>query len=402
MKLFNAQTKTKVLRLSKDFMLSILASIIYTFARQIVVFPLLASRLSDAEYGTLLTVIGLVNVCTAMIGNTLNNVRLIQNEEYRNEGVSGDFLLLCVVGNVVTLLFSVALWHMFRYSLLTAILLTAFMLVSNLYLYGSAYFRIELDYKKNLIANIVVALSYVFSAFFFANPTFWPVVFLSGELAGFVYTAISTHFLGEPLKKTPLLDASAKKWTVLILTGLVGNLLTYADRMLLHPILGPEAVSYYTTASFFGKSAGIIMTPIAGVLLGYYSQKDFKASKKLFVVVNGASLACLSFFLLGCWLFAPWFTKLLYPTLFEASAPYIMLANLGAVISIAVNMANPMILKCCSTRWIFALSVLHGTVYLASALYLLPLYGLLGFCWATILANSVRLLATYALGFWKL
>ena len=102
------------------------------------------------------------------------------------------------------------------------------------------------------------------------------------------------------------------------------------------------------------------MTPIAGVLLGYFAQKSFRASRRLFVLVNGISAACLGVFFLGCWLLAPWFTRLLYPTLYEASAPYILLANLGAVVSIAGNMAQPMILKCCSTRWILAIQLVYG------------------------------------------
>ena len=72
----------KITRVSGDFSINILASVIYTFARQIVVFPMLAARLTDADYGTLLTVVGLANVCTAMVGNTLNNISLIQNTKY--------------------------------------------------------------------------------------------------------------------------------------------------------------------------------------------------------------------------------------------------------------------------------------------------------------------------------
>ena len=64
-------------------------------------------------------------------------------------------------------------------------------------------------------------------------------------------------------------------------------------------------------------------------------------------------------------------------------------------------MAQPMILKCCSTRWILAIQLLYGGAYLLLAMALLPAYGLTGFCWATILANGVRLLALYALSLWK-
>lgn len=391
----------KAARLTGDFALSIFASLVYTFARQIVVFPILADRLSDSDYGTLLTVIGLANVCTALIGSSLNNVRLIQQSNYEKAGYQGDFLPLCGWGSIVSLVFSGLLWWYFRYSAVTALLLTAYMLVYNLYLYGSAYFRLHLDFKRNLIANAVISTVYVPAAFLFATPTLWPAVFLLAEGVGLVYTALTMRFYREPFAKTPLFHETTKKLVLLMLSNLVGNVLMYADRMILHPILGPESVSYYSTASFFGKSASVVMVPIAGVLLGYFAQKDFQASKKLFVLVNGLSLACLAVFMLGCMLFGPWFTRLLYPSLYEQSAPYLILANFGAVVGIAGNMAQPMILKCCSTRWILAIQVLYGAAYLLFSIWLLPLYGLLGFCWATILSNGVRLLALYALGLWK-
>jgi len=391
----------KIARIGGDFAINILASVIYTFARQIVVFPILAARLSEGDYGTLLTVTGLANVCTAIIGNSLNNIRLIQNERYAESGKQGDFNLLCVAGAAVSCVFSLLLWLYFDYSWLTALLLTAYILVSNLYQYGTVFFRLELNFKRHLICHVLVSAGYVIAAPLFATATLWPAVFLVAEGAGLAYVFKTTRFYREPPARTPLMGETAKKLGAFILAGLVGNLLMYADRMILYPILGAESVSYYSTASFFGKSASIVMVPIAGVLLSYFSQKGFTASKKLFAIVNGASLVCLGIFLVGCWIAAPWFTELLYPTLYEQSVPYIMLANIGAAISIAGNMANPMILKCCSTRWILITQLIYAAAYLLSSMYLLPLYGLLGFCWATIFSNTVRLLTLYMIGFCK-
>ena len=107
-------------------------------------------------------------------------------------------------------------------------------------------------------------------------------------------------------------------------------------------------------------------------------------------------------FQLFCWLFAPWFTKLLYPTLYDHSLPYIFLANLGAVVNIAGNMAQPMILKACSTKYLMAIQLIYGIAYILLSAILLPLHGLMGFCVATICANLIRLLALYGLGLWKI
>ena len=45
--------------------------------------------------------------------------------------------------------------------------------------------------------------------------------------------------------------------------------------------------------------------------------------------------------------------------------------------------------------------MLYGASYLLFAWLWLPGYGLLGFCWASVAANTVRLLALYAIGFVK-
>ena len=388
-------------RISGDFLINILASVVYTFARQIVVFPLLAARLSDTDYGTLLTVAGLANVCTAVIGGSLNNIRLIEDSRYREQGLLGDFNPLCLLGSGVSVVFAIVLWRMFSLSALTAVLLAAHLIVFNFYQYATAFFRLELNFKRTFWCNMVVSAAYCAAALVFATAELWPAVFLVGEGAGLLFVSKTTPFFKEPLTRTPLFTATAVTLLTYMSTGLISNLLQYADRMILYPVLGSESVSYYSTASFFGKSASIVMTPIASVLLGYFAQKDFKASKKLFAMVNGCSLLCLAVFLLGCWIFAPWFTRLLYPTLYESAAPYISLANLASAISIAGSMAQPMVLKGCSIRWTLLIQVLYGISYLLLSWWLLPLYGLLGFCWASIASNAIRTLMLYAIGFAK-
>ena len=394
--------RAKIASITGDFALSILASIIYTFSRQIVVFPLLAARLSAAENGTLLTVIGLVNVFVALVGGTLNNIRLIKDSDYSELRKKGDFLLLCGAGSVLGSLGCVILGLIFQLSTITTVTLIGYVIVSNLYHYAVAYFRLNLNFKRNMIVNVLVSAGYILCCFLFADAQLWPLIFLIGEAIGVVYTIIVTKFYRETLVKTPLFGSTARAYLQLAFVNLASNLLMYADRIIIHPILGSESVSYYTTAAFFGKSAGIVMTPIAGVLLGYFSQKNFAASKKLFLLVNGISTVFLALFLLFCWLLAPWFTSILYPDYYAQALPFIFLANLGAVINIAGNMAQPMILKACSTKYLMFIQLLYGAVYIILSMILLPMFSLVGFCVATICANLIRLLALYGLGLWKI
>ena len=198
-------------RISGDFIISILASVIYTFARQIVVFPLLAARLSDADYGTLLTVAGLANVCTAMIGGSLNNIRLIEDSRYQEQGQLGDFNLLCLLGSGVSVVFAAVLWRMFALSPLTALLLGAYLVVSNLYGYATAFFRLELNFKRALWCNVAASAAYCAAALVFATAELWPAVFLVGEGVGLLFVWKTTPFSSEPLSRTPLFSARPAK-----------------------------------------------------------------------------------------------------------------------------------------------------------------------------------------------
>ena len=252
-------------RISGDFVINILASVIYTFARQIVVFPLLAARLSDGEYGTLLTLMGLATVCTAMIGISLNNIRLIEDSRYQERGLLGDFNFLCLLGGVVSVVFAAVLRRLFALPAVTAVLLAAYLVVSNLYQYATAFFRLALNFKRTLLCNTLMSAAYCAAALVFATAELWPAVFLIGEGAGLLYAARTTPLFREPLTRTPLFSSTAMALLTYMATNLIANLLNYADRMILYPVLGAESVSYYSVASFFGKSAGIVMTPIAAV-----------------------------------------------------------------------------------------------------------------------------------------
>lgn len=111
----------------------------------------------------------------------------------------------------------------------------------------------------------------------------------------------------------------------------MASVLLYLDRLLLLPLLGGAIVTIYTVASLFGKCLGIVMTPIAGVLLGYYFQKNFSLSQKNFWKLNVSVLVLGGVFFLICFLCAEFFTGLLYKTVILAVHSYILSANFIAI-----------------------------------------------------------------------
>ena len=61
-------------------------------------------------------------------------------------------------------------------------------------------------------------------------------------------------------------------------------------------------------------------------------------------------------------------------------------------------MANPMILKCCPTRYMLFITILHSAAYLLFTFLWMPMFGLYGFCYAAIAANTGLSLSTGSCG----
>jgi hypothetical protein len=87
---------------------------------------------------------------------------------------------------------------------------------------------------------------------------------------------------------------------------------------------------------------------------------------------------------------APWFTGILYPKLIKAATPYILYANIAAIISVVANIIQASILKFAPTYWQVLKEIIYGIIYLGLGCIFLSKYGIIGFCWAAIIANLVR------------
>ena len=389
----------KIYRVGKDFSLSIIASAIVTGVLQIAVYPYLAKKYGADEYGIILTVMGVVNIFITALGNTLNNTRLIQEDIYRKKELHGDYNALlwiaCVTAGVVVLGISGSMTNL---SLINRVFLMAATVGGVLRSYYCVQYRIVLNFTKNMISNCVVAAGYIVGILVYNFYENWPVIFVMGEVIGLIYIIKTCEIVHEKMQFTILFKETSLKYVMLIVTGLLGNILVYLDRLLLLPSLGGEAVSIYTVASFFGKTLGIVMTPIAGVLLGYYAQKNFAMNRKLFWIINSSVLIVSAAFFLVTVLLGEWFTGILYPELIEQSAPYMILANLASIINATASMTQPSVLKYAPTYWQIIIQCVYCIGYIGLGVIMMQKWGIMGFCVAALIANLLRLLLLYVLG----
>lgn len=391
--------KKKWKSVSKDFIYNILASFALTGVLQIAVYPFLAYRFDAQEYGTLLTIMGIANTIAMALGNTLNNVRLIMNTKYDEKKLQGDFNFLLIIAIVLALVIAEIVAGVFvRLSPENLIGIGLYIIFLILRSYYCVQFRIVLNFKNMLFAFLISAMGYLFGLLLTYKTAIWTVPFVMGELFFCIYVVLYTDLYKEKYILTELFPETIKKYLILIVSGLVGNLLTYLDRLLIYPLLGGDAVTTYTVASMFGKSLGLVMTPIAGVLLGYYAQKDFVMNRRLFWGINGITFGISFLFILFAIPVSPFVLQILYPTVYEMALPYVFLANLAATINIMCSLTQSAILKFAPTWVQLIKDVVYVVSYIAGSLFLLGRFGLWGFCIAAIIANLLRLFTLCFIG----
>ena len=392
----------KLRSMSKDFLLNLLASFVATAVLQLVIYPMLAKQMDSEVYGVLLTIIGLANTFAATIGSSLNNTRLLLNSEYEEKSYSGDYLPILYVTNLIAAGVLIVILQRFHGNPIANIILIAYMIANSIRTYGTVAYRIKINYTKNLICNILVAVGdLVGLGIIFVTKSaliLWPITFLVGEILAIIYIIYSSDIFAEKIRKTPLFGRTINKNCVLMTTTLTANLLIYLDRLFLLPILGGDAVTTYTVASVFGKSLGILMAPLAGVLLSYFSQKDFKMDKKGFHIFNLVNICVAFLFMIVSHFISYWFTGIFYPEAIEEAKLFLDIANAAAITIVLGNMTQPTVLRYAPSYWLLIIQFVYCVSYMVGGLLVVGRYGLMGFSVVALGAAALKVVIQLLVG----
>lgn len=375
-----------------DSVLNIVASLILTIATQLIAYPYLATRFSKEEYGVILTIMGIINAIGVSFGNSLNNSRLLLQPEYERKSLNGDYNIVFLLTSIISSLIVFTILIIFlNISPLESIAYIFVTVLISFRAYFSVAFRIKIDYKKILLTNIWGITGYLFGILVASLTNRWILIFVFGEIFSCVYIFAKSHVVHDKFGITDLIKKTLSKYYFILGSAILANLMLYMDRFLIFPLLGAGLVSSYTIASYLGKTAGIIMNPISGVLLTYYAKENYLSLKRfyrrVFIFLIVSILIYIGILIVG----RP-IMQFLYPTLIEEALPYFKIANLAAIILIYGNTIQPILLRYCHSKWQLITQVLYLCIYLSSSYYGMTANGLLGFCYAILLSNLFRAL----------
>lgn len=387
------QNKEKKIQILKDFITNIIAAIIPIVLLQVFIFPQLAKIEGDEIYGFVVTIISIMTLFSDSYGNVLNNVRLLQDEKYSEKG---DFNYIIVIGTVFNLI-TVLLGCIYYGA--GAKIIIGVIAASTLILFRAYYivaFRLVLSYKNILINNIILASGYFCGFLLFVRLDCWPIIYILGNLFSLIHLYLKSRMMREPIKKTKLFKETFRKFSILYIADFLKTFITYADRLLIYPILGAQAVAYYYAASVMGKMMSMGITPVSSVILSYVVKEKKIHKKTISKVLALLTILSLVGFVVA-YIAGRIMLSILYTAWFEVTLVLLPWTVLAALLGGVSSVIQPFILKYKSEFYQITINALHVVIYIASSVALSKRWGLLGFCIGYCITMAIKLIINIVL-----
>lgn len=378
-------------KIAFDMFLNIVATAIPTIALQLFIQPSMARGMDDNLYGLLVTMLALLNVIPATFGNTLNNIRLIYQKGDDEQRPNYQVLLLILSAvnlllmTVITLLYDRAVTPL---SLLLILVLSLLWLAREYY---SVAFRIQLNYVNIVISNLIMVLGYGIGFLLFTRLGNWQWVFLMGNLFSLVFIFLKCSLWKEKLVTDSSFKSISWQMILLMIAGLLTRITTYADKLLIYPVLGGAVVSVYYAATLFGKIVSMAITPISGVMLSYLSKTRGKDDHTFRMTFLLSSAVCVAGYFVCIAISRPVLT-LLYPQFVNSAMNYIWITTGTMVLTTLVSVINPFVLRYFDMKWQIIINAVYVAAYVSLSMLLLQKFGLYGFCVGTLIATIFKLI----------
>lgn len=361
-------------------------------ALQLIVYPIVARNIDAEAYGRMQSLISVIFLISGTIGGALSTTRLIHQYDYDEHGRTGDFSILNLIslGIVAVSTPIVIALYLGTVDASELLLITIISILNYTELYYEVGLRLKLDYRKIFINKLIGAIGYLIGFLMFRMTYDWHYIFICAYLLQTLYCLFSTELIREPLIKTLVFGDTSRSYGNLTLASAFNKSLTYFDKILLHPLLGGEAVSIYFAANIFGKLVMQVLEPITNVVLSYLS-KEKKVSRSIWSLTISIGIGfCVTMYVF-CLLVSRFVLTILYPQFVDEAMKLIPVSTLSLCVSSFVNIIHPLALKTIKTNRQIIISGAGLVCYVFLALKLYQTNGLMGCCVALLISYIVKL-----------
>lgn len=371
-----------------DMFLNIVAVSVPVAILQLVAYPITAQKVGGEEYGLMLTIYSIWMMISNSLGNVLNNIRLLYNDKYNLKGDFNTLVLKWELVNAISIIVIIFLYcNRFDIIHIGLGVIAAILIMAKSYL--EVGFRIILNYKSIVINNLLQSVGFIVGVLFTLITGIWESIFVFGYLFSCIYCIVKTKLLFEPLKRTNGFNEVSRASNKLVIATVISNVMTYADKLVLYPLMGGYTVSIYYTASILGKIVGMITGPINSVILSYISKWKSNNKQLLTKILIIGVILCSVGYLITIVFCKPILT-ILFPQWIDEVMRYIPLTTINVMLMVLISIMSPFVLKFCDMKWQVIINIVGGVTYFLGALVFWKYWGLTGFCIGVIIGTLTK------------
>lgn len=372
-----------------DFVLNLISNIVLLTIVQLLVFPIISKETTQIRFGEIVAVYGINNVIVVFLGNTLNNIRLLNQD--KNKGYS--LLLYGINALAIVLIIFSAMFYGASFSNFDILLLVIFTVLSNSRAYLTSFYRIKFFYKSILIQNIWISIGYLLGILVYTQLiNQWILIFLLGEFFGLFYMIKSRNPFLFDFKFNKKFDKDlSREFYSLATANSISSSLNYLDRFTIIPILGSYNMSIFYAASSISKIFTMLITPMNNVLLTYTSNSKSQLNRNKLLKITLLSLGlCFPFFFIINFL-SRTIIEVLYPSLYDNAVTLVPIISLGILLSSISSFINPFILKYYYINTQMLIQFGYGSLYIFLSIILSQIAGIKGFAIAYSFSMGIKL-----------
>lgn len=373
-----------------DMILNMIGFGIYIIAQQILLLPILAKIVDDTVYSNIVLYISILNVVCNVTGGEIGNVRLVRDSAYKEKNVHGDFtrILLSISPIITVIVFPILIY--LKYSIIGSILYTLTILMANVRLYATCFYRLEQKFNKVIIQNIFYLIGIILSLILFKFIGNIYLLLFIPECVSLIYALKNSDLLIMGLKKTNEMNKTIRKFGGLGFVSLLTNLMNYFDKFLIYPMFGATSVAVYYAVNSMSKIASLITNPMSSVILSWVANSDEKKNKKkilkMTLISNIPILLVVTIITIPLTYIA---LRILYSQYMEDALVLIIPIAITTAFGTAATLIKSVLLKYTNTNKLVVTYIIYFAIFSLLGYNLSKSQGLIGFTVANLIAKII-------------
>lgn len=389
----------KGMAVTRDFIYCIGALGIMNCVLQFAVYPYINRVLGSDTFGDVLYLLGIIAIFAPALGLAANNTRLVERNKY--DVKNGDVNIILGIFSIAAAAAGGVIFFAKVKSPAGLILWSAVIVLTTLRYYSDVEFRLVINYKKYFVYYVILSVFYLVGIGVFYFTKNWLYIFLIGELAAVLYVILCGTIYKKPFEAGEHTKIFAKSTIMLALAYLIYNFVLNVDRIIISHFIGSVAVSEYYVVSLIGKTIAILISSLNSLIIGYLTNSDKTLSRKTFLRMVAVVTIVGAAFFIACLIVTPIFIRLLYPNMYESTAPLIAIVSVSQIFCFLSSVILTIVLTVCSSKWQLIVQSIYGVLFIVFGCLTAKSGNLFVFSIAALVVNALRYIMVCVLGVLK-